>query len=135
MKKRFLLLYQILTGLSDTLTGCLLVAAPAFTLRLMGLHIPEASHIFLSYIGVFVGSVGLACLYGGLLLARTVFVEKLEVVWLVTAISRGLVALFVIAHIASGRLDPGWLIVAISDGLLATFQSVGLATGWLRREA
>jgi hypothetical protein len=58
------LAYQTLIGLSDTLTGALLIVAPEFTLRLMGLHAPSDALAYLSFIGAFVLSVGLACLYG-----------------------------------------------------------------------
>lgn len=132
MKHRLLLLYQWLTGLSDTSTGFLLLAAPALTLRLMGLHaLPASSMVFVSYVGAFVLSVGLACLYGAWLLTRPGAGAKLEVVWLLTAVTRGAVALFVVSSVATGSLEKGWLTVAASDGVLALLQVVGLAKGWL----
>ena len=132
MKRSLLLLYQLLTGLSDTSTGILLIAAPVVTLRLMKLKAAEDTLPFLSYIGVFVLSVGIACLYGGWLAFRNASSDRLEVVWLLTAITRGLVALFVGVKIASGALEPGWLTVAVTDGAFALLQGVGLARGWLR---
>src|ERR1035441_2123281 len=104
VKSRLLLGYQMLTGLSDTGTGLLLIFAPALTLRLLGLHVSFESLPFLSYIGMFVLSVGIACLYGAFLASRVAFAEKLEVVWLLTGITRALVALFVIAKILAGTL-------------------------------
>jgi len=133
MKRRLLFAYQFLAGLSDTSTGLLLVFAPATTLHLMKLQPAPDALPFLSYVGVFVLSVGIACLYGALLLARPSKPEKLEVVWLLTAVTRGLVALFVIVKVVSGALEPGWLTVAVTDALFATFQIFGLAKGWLRR--
>jgi hypothetical protein len=62
-----------------------------------------------------------------------VAVDRLEVVWLLTAITRGLVAIFVTASIVSGDLAPGWATVAVSDALLSALQGVGLARGWLQR--
>ncbi len=129
MKRRILLGYQVITGLSDTATGLLLVFAPALTLHLMKLQAAPEALPFLSYIGVFVLSVGIACLYGAIL---TNHPEKLEVVWLLTAITRALVAVFVIAKILSGTLEPGWISVAITDALFAFLQAIGLAKGWLR---
>lgn len=131
MKRRILFLYQLLTGLSDGSTGLLLITAPALTLRLMGLHVAANALPFLSYIGAFVLSVGIACLYGAALTARPGFAAKLEVVWLLTAITRGIVALFVIARILDGTLEVGWITVAVSDGIFALVQAVGLAKGWI----
>jgi len=132
MKRRILLVYQLLTGISDTSTGILLVLAPALTLHLMKLHsVPDALP-FLSYVGVFVLSVGLACLYGAKLTTPRVRAEKLEVVWLLTAVTRALVAFFVLAKVFSGTLESGWVTVAITDALFASIQAVGLAKGWLR---
>jgi hypothetical protein len=131
MKRNLLLGYQLLTGLSDTATGLLLVVAPAFTLHLMKLHVATDCLPYLSYLGVFVFSVGLACLYGALLVHRPKGADKLEVVWLLTALTRGLVAIFVIEKVVSDTLEPGWLTVAATDGLFAAVQFFGLMRGWL----
>ena len=132
MKRRLLLGYQSLTGLSDSSTGVLLIVAPATTLHMMRLHAPQDALPYLSYVGVFVLSVGITCLYGGGLLAtRPVLVQKLEAVWLLTAITRGLVAIFVVAKILSGSFEPGWITVALTDGAFALLQAIGLARGWL----
>jgi hypothetical protein len=133
MTRRSLLLgYQLLTGLSDALTGALLLVSPEFTLRLMRLHAQPGSLPFLSYIGAFVLSVGVACLYGAYLVPRAGSAPKLEVVWLLTAITRGLVALFVIYALAIHTLESGWITVALSDGAFALLQAIGLLKGWLR---
>ncbi len=132
MKRSFLLGYQILSGLSDSATGLLLLFAPALTLRLMRLHVASVSLPFLSFIGAFVLSVGLACLYGAMLATRLPSSSReLQVVWLLTAISRGCVALFVSFSMLAGTLNPGWLDVAVSDGALALLQIIGLSKGWL----
>ena len=136
MKRRPLLLaYQLLTGLSDTSTGLLLIAAPAFTLRLMHLQAADDTLPYLSYIGAFVLSVGLACFYGALLTTRQRFTAKLETVWLLTALTRAIVALFVITKVATGALPAGWITVALSDGAFALIQFIGLTRGWLSDEA
>jgi hypothetical protein len=132
MKRRLLLGYQILTGLSDASTGVLLIVAPVTTLHTMRLHAPQDALPYLSYVGVFVLSVGISCLYGGgLLTTRPVLVQKLEAVWLLTTITRGLVAIFVVAKIFSGSLESGWMTVALIDGAIALLQAIGLARGWL----
>jgi hypothetical protein len=132
MKSRLLLVYQSLTGLSDASTGVLLIVMPATTLHMMRLHAPQDALPYLSYVGVFVLSVGIACLYGGgLLVAQPIVVQKLEAVWLLTGITRGLVAIFVLAKIFSGSLELGWIAVALTDGAIALLQAIGLARGWL----
>ena len=131
MKRRFLFGYQLLTGLSDSSTGILLIFAPALTLRLMHVRVSPDALPFLSYIGAFVLSVGFACWYGGFLMTRAAAAPKLEVVWLLTAVTRGLVAIFIISQILSGTLETGWITVAITDGALALVQATGLFKGWL----
>jgi uncharacterized membrane protein YhaH (DUF805 family) len=131
MKRRLLFAYQMLTGLSDATTGVLLIFAPALTLRLMRLHEISSALSFLSFAGAFVLSIGIACLYGASLATREDFVPKLEVVWLLTAITRALVAIFITAKIVSGSFEVGWATVAVSDGALALIQGIGLWKGWL----
>ncbi len=131
MKRRILIGYQVLTGLSDTSTGLLLLFAPALTLRLMGVHVPADALPFLSYIGAFVLGVGIACFYGAILAMGLFFVERLEVVWLLTSITRGLVAVFVGVSILRGTLEAGWATVAVTDGAIALVQAFALWRGWL----
>ena len=134
MKPRYILLaYQLLIGASDTATGLLLLAAPALTLHLMRLHPAAAALPYLSYIGAFVFSVGLACFYGAFLTTRPLYAAQLEVVWLLTAITRASVSLFVFFNVFTGTLESGWLTVALSDGIIALIQFTGLARGWLTR--
>jgi hypothetical protein len=130
-KPRLLFSYQMLTGVSDTSTGVLLIFAPGLTLRLMRLHVSPDSLPFLSYIGAFVLSVGIACLYGAYLATRAGSAPKLEVVWLLTGITRGLVAMFVVTKILTGTLEAGWISVAVCDGAFALLQAIGLSKGWL----
>ena len=131
MKRRMLLGYQVLSGLSDSATGVLLIVAPAWTLRVMGLQASPDALPFLSYIGAFVLSVGVACLYGGFLVSRGGSTQKLEVVWLLTAITRGIIAVFITFRVVSGMLETGWITVAVSDGAFALVQAIGLWKGWL----
>src|ERR1035441_10115940 len=131
MKRPILIGYQSLIGFSDTFTGVLLIVAPEFTLRLMGLHVPSDALPFLSYIGAFVFSVGLCCLYGAQLMVKRGSPCKMEAVWLLTAITRASVAIFVIAQVMAHSLEVGWLSVAISDGACVLIQAVGLRKGWL----
>ena len=131
MKDLYLLAYQLIAGVSDTLTGVLLIAAPMFTIRIMGLSVPYEASPFLSFIGAFVLAVGLSYLYGALLVRRTDGIPRLEAVWLLTAIIRSSVAIFVLAAVLGGTLAPGWLSIAIFDGICVLIQARGLRRGWL----
>jgi hypothetical protein len=57
MKRPLLVGYQLLIGLSDTLTGALLIVAPALTLRMMLLQAPSDALIYISFMGAFVFAV------------------------------------------------------------------------------
>jgi hypothetical protein len=131
VKDLLLLAYQLVAGVSDASTGALLIAAPVFTLRMMGLAVPEDSTPFLSFIGAFVLAVGLSYLYGALLVRHVGGTHKLEAVWLVTAIIRSSVAIFVLAAVFNGKLSPGWLTIAAFDGVCVLIQASGLRRGWL----
>jgi hypothetical protein len=130
MRYSLLLGYQWITGLSDTCTGLLLYIAPASTLRLIGVHAPAEANPYISYIGAFVLSVGLSCLYGALLVAHNARKERLETVWLLTAIARSTVAIYLIKGILSGGLEPVWMTVAVFDGLCVVIQAIGLRKKW-----
>lgn len=131
MKDLYLLGYQLIAGVSDTSTGALLIAAPVFTVRMMGVSVPYDATPFLSFIGAFVLAVGLSYLYGALLVRRTGGVPRLEAVWLLTAIIRSSVAIFVLGAVVDRTLSPGWLSVAIFDGICVVIQARGLRRGWL----
>jgi hypothetical protein len=124
----------MLIGLSDTLTGALLIFAPAFALRLMFLAAPDDALIYVSFIGAFVFSVGIACLYGTYLTYQRMLGRRLETVWVLTALTRGCVAFFVTAHVALGALPAGWLTVAATDGACVLIQAIGLRRGWLTND-
>ena len=113
------------------MTGALLIVAPELTLRLMFLQAPADALVYISFIGAFVFSVGLACLYGAFLAYRGGCRTRLEVVWLLTALTRASVAIFVIGQAVAGALSPGWLTVAAMDGACVLFQAIGLRQGWL----
>ncbi len=134
--RHWLVLYQYLAGLSDAGTGLLLIAAPAWTLHLMGLGIIPQPVAFVRYIGVFVLSVGLTYWWAAL---RWPFMAHAHIgwstQWKITALVRTLVALFIVWQVAAGSLEPRWITVALSDGAFALIQWAGLALGWLERAA
>lgn len=129
--KDLLLGYQLVAGLSDASTGALLIVAPVFTIRMMGIAVPHDATPFLSFIGAFVLAVGLSYFYGALLVRRTCGVPRLEAVWVITAMIRSSVAIFIVAAVVSGSLSPKWLTIAIFDGICALIQARGLRRGWL----
>jgi len=135
MNRPILFAYQLLIGLSDASTGALLIIAPEFTLHLMGLHVAADALPFLSFIGAFVLSVGLSCLYGVLLIGSPACVAQMETIWLLTAFTRSCVAIFLVSQILASTLEAGWLAVAGSDGACVLIQAIGLRKGWLRHAA
>jgi hypothetical protein len=135
MNRPILLGYQLLIGISDTLTGALLIVAPELTLRLMHLHVPSDALPFLGFIGAFVVSIGLSCLYGAWLIACGGSLARVETVWLLTAFTRSAVAIYLLSQILGNTLEVGWFTVAASDGVCALIQAIGLHKGWLRHAA
>jgi hypothetical protein len=127
-----LLVYQILIAISDSLTGLLLLLAPSFTLRLMGVSAPEDALVFISWIGAFVFAVGLSCAWGAWVMVFCPCERRLETIWLLTALVRASVAIFVLQQATTGLLDPRWLTVAFADGACVLIQGVGLRRGWVR---
>ena len=135
MNRPILLGYQLLTGVSDTSTGALLIVVPALTLRLMHLRAASDASVYLSFIGSFVLAVGLSCLYGAFLVFRNGGRTKLEIVWLLTAFIRASVAIFLATQIMAQAFEAGWWTVAISDGVCVVIQAIGLRKGWLANVA
>jgi hypothetical protein len=135
MSRFSILGYQLLTGISDSSTGAMLMISPAFALRLMRLSTPSDALTYVSFIGAFVLSVGLACLYGALLAYHKGSRTKLEIVWLLTAFTRAGVAIFVMEQVLVNALEAGWSMVAIFDGMCVFIQAIGLRKGWLTSAA
>ena len=128
MNKSGAIVWSMAVGGMDLLTGCLLVAAPAWTLKQMRVPVPGGEALpFLSWMGVFVGMVGASYLLG--LWRRSGI--ALVMVWRLTAWFRAAVAVFVAASVASGRLDPAWWLVAATDAVIAVVQWPGLRRRWI----
>jgi hypothetical protein len=126
MKKSSLLkLWSVGVGAMDAVTGLLLIFAPTFTLRLLGISTPSAdATVFLGWIGVFVMSVGLS--YGLAVLRPGYGVP----VWIFTSLVRAAVAVFVTARILDDSLEARWIIVALTDAAVACAQILILRAGW-----
>jgi hypothetical protein len=122
---KFLKLWSIAVGSMDALTGLILIAAPAGVLRLLGIPSPSPDAlVFLSWIGVFVLSVGLS--YGLALSNR----RRGETVWMFTSLVRMLVAVFLTFRILDESLDMAWAWVALADAAVAIVQVAILRAGW-----
>lgn len=131
MRQSMLLVYQWVTGAVDVCAGVLLYLAPATALRTMGMQAPTDVAPYVSYIGAFVLSVGLSCLYGAWLLRQEATQERLETVWLLTAFARSAVAIYVIKGVLAGELEAPWMAVAMFDGICVVVQGAGLRWKWL----
>jgi hypothetical protein len=117
--------WSVAVGSMDAATGLLLVFSPLLALRLLGIDAPAAEAVvFLSWIGVFVLAVGLS--YGFALGSRC----RGETVWMITALARMLVAVFLTFRILDGSLAKAWMVVAVSDASVAVLQLMILRAGW-----
>ena len=97
----------------------------------MSVHAPESSAPFVAYIGAFVLSLGISCLYGAFLFLTPGTTERIEMVWLLTAFSRSAVAIYVLNAVLAHALEPHWLPVALFDGACVIVQGLGLRRRWL----
>lgn len=116
-------LFCWLAGACDGATGLLLVASPRLALELMGVAPAPVEPIYLRFVGVFVGGVGLAYLYPWALARSRRWLRVLTVLEVTTGL-RLAVGAFVVASVAAGTLVPGWLVVAVTDLGLAAAQIV-----------
>ncbi len=125
-------LYHYAAGLCDTSTGLLLLFDPAFTLRMMGVTRAPRPLFYASYVGVFVLCVGASYLMiPDSALARTVRGACWRTQWLITALFRTAIAIFVISEVAIGMMQSAWLAVALTDAMFAAIQWVGLRRDWI----
>lgn len=126
MRARGPLLFCLLAGGGDAMTGLLLLMAPGLVLRLLGITVPGDNLILLRFVGVFVGSVGLAYLYPWLLRGESRLRTAIEI----TAGVRLAVALFLGFAVLTGQLDLPWMTVGAYDALVAVAQIGLLARGF-----
>lgn len=124
MSRRASALFCALAGGGDAVTGLLLVAAPALVLRLLGIARPETAGelALLRFLGVFVGCVGLACLYPWSFREGVRRQRRIVAAMEMTAGVRLAVALFLGIAVARGWMDLPWLTVGVYDALVGTAQ-------------
>lgn len=119
--------WSLCVGAMDASTGLLLIFAPGFVLKLLGISLPDdTAMVFLSWMGVFITGVGLSYAW-----ALRISLEG-ALVWKITAMIRFMVAAFISWKIGSGELEKAWLLVALSDAAVATVQLQILRLGWWR---
>jgi hypothetical protein len=119
--------FAVVVGTMDFFTGVALVAAPAFTLRLMLVAPPGAEALdYVRFVGVFVGAVGGSY---WLALARRED-AALRAVFVFTTPFRLAAGTFVAAMVLAGRFSPAWLTVTAADWGIAAAQ-----VWWLRRRS
>ena len=127
-KLTFLKFWSVAVGSMDALTGLLLIFVPDLVLRMLKIDPPSAdAMVFISWIGVFVMSVGLS--YGLALGGRR---SRGEAVWMFTSLVRIMVAVFLTTKILGGSLQMAWMLVAAADASVALVQVVILRKGWWR---
>lgn len=125
-------LYHYAAGLCDTSTGLLLLFAPAFTLRMMGITRNPQPLFYASYVGIFVFCVGFSYLVvPGTGLAKSLRAASWRTQWLITALFRTAIAVFVSLQVAFGTMQPAWLAVALTDTTFAVIQWIGLRRDWI----
>lgn len=123
-----------LAGLMDAATGALLLAAPLWTLRLMGITVLPAEPLFQRWIGAFVCSVGCSYLFPFLLRPGPERDHRVAGILTMATIVRIFIAAFSGAAIAAGALEPAWLSVTATDASLAIAQIIVLRRKVLTRD-
>ncbi|WP_269525528.1 hypothetical protein [Coraliomargarita parva] len=135
LREKCILALAVGAGLMDGLTGCLLLAAPAFALRLMGVPpIDPEALVFIRYIGAFVFSIGTLYFYAALRVQRRRDWKAFRMIFGVTAWVRAVICFFTLNAILSGGLDVAWWSVPVSDGSLALLQAWLVLAGWIRKD-
>jgi hypothetical protein len=131
MTERKILFYNLSVGACDSLTGVLLVFFPLLTLKLMGIESLPVEPVYLSFVGVFVFSVGISY-FIPYLVESSQKLLAMKYVWIFSSLVRFFVAIFVVAKIINGNLVLGWFSVAFTDLAIAFFQFYLLKTEDLR---
>lgn len=121
--------FCLAAGLCDMLTGLLLAAAPAATLRLMMIPQVPDDPVFVRFIGAFVFGVGASYLRPFLDRDRTRREMRFAAMLDVTAGLRLAVGGFVAVALLRGWLHPMWISVALTDLGLAATQVILLRRG------
>jgi len=124
---------SLFAGGGDFAAGLLLVIVPQTALRWM--HVSPANDpVWIRFIGVFVGCVGLTYFLGLLTWYRDRSALELRTVWKLTAMFRLAAGAFVAMAINLGLLDRAWISVPTADFFWAAVQLAILRKGFPKDE-
>jgi len=121
--------FSIMAGACDAATGILLLAAPIFTLKLMGISTLPSEPVYMQWIGAFVFSVGVS--YFIPFLSRDIDTRRRRAtgIFEFTSFIRLVIATFTGVSIFRGTLDASWIAVTFTDLFLAAAQIMMLKLG------
>jgi len=125
--------YQLFSGSFDAAIGAVVAIAPNYATHVARMHVSPDAIQFISIVGAGFFSLGLAGLCGAFMMYRRVCVERMETVWLLTAIMRTGTAVLIGEHGAAGNLGRAWLIFALCNVVPVLIQGIGLHNCWLER--
>jgi len=130
LSSRFLviLFVSFLAGLGDALAGVSLLAVPDWTLSFFQTT-PPMKMIFIRYLGVFVGMVGVTYFYGLITSWRRGEWQTMRTVWEISALFRIAVAIFLSFSVGFEYLPFNWTIVVGVDLAWATIQTTLILRG------
>jgi Na+-driven multidrug efflux pump len=126
-KSAFLKNWSLVLGTMNLMAGLLLVFFPVLVLRFLKIEAPPTEGlVFVSWIGVFVMSVGVSYV---LAMGRR---GHGEAVWIFSSVVMVLTAVFLTARILGESMPGAWTLVAAACALVALVQIVLLRAGWWR---
>lgn len=123
----------LLAGLMDSATGLLLMAAPLFTLRLMGIDPPAEALPYVRFIGAFVFAVGNLYLWSLLSVKILETWKALFCLFYATGWIRAVICVQCLVAILAQTLSLEWGTVVLTDGGLALTQFIWLMKGGIPR--
>ena len=121
--------FCLAAGAGDSATGALLLLSPSVALGFLGIADVTSHAVYVRFIGVFVGGVGLAYFAPWILPRWRGDQARVMAVIELTAFFRLAVALFVGVTCAVGALASAWLTVGVVDAGVAIVQLALRANG------
>jgi|GEM_PF-1001356 len=118
INRRMVFVYQLIIGFVETELGIWMVATPESALNRL-LYAPAASLPLVSFVGMFVFTLGVCELLGAYLASRREGLFRLQSVWLVTTIIHSGSAIFICMQVVTGIMAMGWLLMAALLGFFA----------------
>jgi hypothetical protein len=116
-----ILSYQAITGLFQVALGALMVSFSGSFLA-SALSFPAASSPFVSVAGMFIFCLGLCALSGAYMELRQDCSQRLQIVWLLTALMHIGPAILIATEVGIGSMANGWLWIAALCGVCASIE-------------